>query len=213
MSVQLANNIKWLIESNGFKSPTAFANHVKLPQPTLFRLLVGASKEPKISTVEKIASCFGLTTAQLISTDLRTGEVVHVKPREPRREVPILDWKQCPQYKLITEDPRGMDTFPVVASRPGRNAFALKVLLDVMAPDFPERDSFIVVDPARRAENGDYVVCRVGVEGTPMGRRLIRDGDKVYLRAVNPAYPIIETNETELEIFGVVVEVHMVKKL
>jgi hypothetical protein len=46
-------------------SENRLADETTVPQPTIHRILVGESKDPKSSTVKKLADYWGLTVAQL----------------------------------------------------------------------------------------------------------------------------------------------------
>lgn len=53
---------------------------------------------------------------------------------------------------------------------------------------FREGD-LIYVDPDKRAENGSLVVAQLAGSNDATFKRLIFEGDKRFLRALNPAWP------------------------
>lgn len=67
--------------------------------------------------------------------------------------------------------------------------FALQVLGDSMEPEF-EHGSIIVLDPGHPPFSGAYVVAQY--EGEFIFRQFVQEGDKRYLKPVNPNYPTIE---------------------
>lgn len=63
--------------------------------------------------------------------------------------------------------------------------YALRVLGDSMAPEFPE-GCVIIVDPGHAAVEGSYVV--VEFAGDVFFRRLVCDGERRFLQPLNPKY-------------------------
>ena len=57
-----------------------------------------------------------------------------------------------------------------------------------MLPDFKSGD-LIYVDPDAQVENGSYVVARLDDENQATFKQLIIDGNKKYLKALNPDWP------------------------
>lgn len=88
---------------------------------------------------------------------------------------------------------------------------ALRVRGDSMqAPDgqsIPE-GYIVFVEPARQWENGDIVVAKLDNEQAATLKKLQLDGDRMYLKPLNPRYPLIEVTG-ECSIVGVVVQVVM----
>lgn len=69
-----------------------------------------------------------------------------------------------------------------------RHAFIVKVEGESMLPRFEEGD-LIYVDPDAQVENGSYVVARLDDENQATFKQLIIDGNKKYLKALNPDWP------------------------
>lgn len=57
-----------------------------------------------------------------------------------------------------------------------------------MEPEFAE-GSIVYVDARTPAKHGDFVVARPEGRMVPLLRLLQIDGDRTYLRALNPLYP------------------------
>lgn len=71
--------------------------------------------------------------------------------------------------------------------------FALRVLGDSMAPEFPD-GSIIIIEPTTRAENGAYIIA--DVDGSFIFRQLCIEADGSYLlKAVNSGYPDIDISD------------------
>lgn len=123
-----------------------------------------------------------------------------------RGRVPVISWASAGQWEEIVDNsqPGQADDWIDTDAPIKRHTFALTVKGDSMEPDFPN-GSCIIVEPESQAENGDYVVVRQnGSEAT--FKQLVKDGSRVYLKPINPRYPILEM-ALDAEICGVVVEV------
>jgi SOS-response transcriptional repressor LexA len=82
--------------------------------------------------------------------------------------------------------------------------YALQVLDDSMAPEFPEK-CVIVIEPSNVCATGAYVVSTVA--GERWFRQFIREHDgKEKLVALNSGYPDIDLNGTDFKIEGVIVQ-------
>ena len=49
----------------------------------------------------------------------------------------------------------------------------------------------IFVDPEREAASGDRVVAKVNGDNEATFKQLVIDGERKYLKPLNPAYPVI----------------------
>lgn len=67
--------------------------------------------------------------------------------------------------------------------------YALRVLGDSMAPEFWD-GCIVIIDPAHAPQDQAYVIAEVA--GEVILRQLVIDGERRLLRALNPAYPILE---------------------
>ena len=63
--------------------------------------------------------------------------------------------------------------------------YALRVLGDSMEPEFPD-GCVIIIDPGHPPRDGSYVI--VDYAGDVFFRRLIIDGDRLFLQPLNPKY-------------------------
>ena len=215
MSQIIAKNLNHLMLTHNIKSPTELARRVGVPQPTVFRMLVNESKDPRHSTVVQIANYFGLVPSDLTERDLSTGEVLALREATPpRREVPVLTWDNAADYR-ITEVREMARTVPLQRVNPSRYTFAIQVTGDAVFADTISDESVlrhIIVDPSLKPKSGDYVVAINPNTGLAFGRRLIIEGGMCYLRPGNPTFPTVEVREDELMVIGTIIELTMTKK-
>jgi SOS-response transcriptional repressor LexA len=119
--------------------------------------------------------------------------------------VPLIGWLDIKNNRNTLESECVLTTAQV-----GSDAFALKVKGDSMlnphgSPSIPE-GYIIIVDPAQEADNNDLVIAFLNDALEPTFKKLIVDGSKRYLKALNPSYPAIEVDDN-CEILGKVVKI------
>jgi SOS-response transcriptional repressor LexA len=127
------------------------------------------------------------------------------QPRNALRRIPVISWVRAggfvdPQAQTT---PGHADEWVETSATSCPNAFALLVAGDSMEPEFRAGD-IITVDPDRTPVNGSYVIAKDGSEAT--FKQLIYDGSKVFLKPLNPRYPITDMTGIEFKIVGVVAE-------
>ncbi|MCG9054413.1 helix-turn-helix domain-containing protein [Laribacter hongkongensis] len=83
----IKDTLKALMEQRGI-TQNELGEKTKVPQPTIFRILSGESKDPRHSTVKPLADFFGVTVAQLRGDDPMEEDGHNKKLR------PISVWDQ-----------------------------------------------------------------------------------------------------------------------
>jgi len=123
-----------------------------------------------------------------------------------RGQVPVISWVQAGMAAEISDPfPTGVSDRWLSTRVPVSDmALALEVRGDSMEPEFPE-GAIIVVDPAKEARHGSFVVVRFEHEAEATFKQLKIDGARRYLAPLNDRYPIIPING-EATIVGVVVQ-------
>ena len=129
-----------------------------------------------------------------------------------RASVPLISLVKAAMLDSIdhinTRIPDGAVIVDAWHSSPSLNSFAVVVEGDSMTTSagqsFPEGCT-LIVDPARAAKAGDYVIARVG-DGQPATfKRLVSDAGRLYLKPLNTAYPMTQIDDITC-VVGVVIE-------
>jgi SOS-response transcriptional repressor LexA len=122
-----------------------------------------------------------------------------------RGRVPVISAVQAGHLTEVVDNfsPGDADEWIDVGVPVNRHTFALIVEGDSMEPEF-SAGMRIVVEPDIPAEIGDFVVAGNGEQATL--KKLIRDGNDLYLKPLNPRYPIKPLGDAK--IIGVVREAH-----
>ena len=110
-------------------------------------------------------------------------------------EVPLISWVAAGRWTDVCDPYQAGDAEEWLAApeRVGHRAYALRVRGLSMfnpggRPSFSEGD-VIFVDPDRDAIHGSLVVVRLDDEKEATFKRLLIDGDRRFLEALNPSWP------------------------
>jgi SOS-response transcriptional repressor LexA len=137
----------------------------------------------------RIATALTVEIAQIFREDANVEELAS------RGRVPLLSWVAAgswceTDYALSHNDAEQWLVCPV---KHGANTYALKVKGDSMynsgsKPSFHDGD-IIFVDPDRAAINHSLVIAKLADGDKVTFKRLLIDGDQIYLEALNPSWP------------------------
>ncbi|MEF8708268.1 MAG: LexA family transcriptional regulator [Candidatus Accumulibacter propinquus] len=119
-----------------------------------------------------------------------------------RGAVPLISWVQAGDWSSIVDNfaPGDAEEWLPCPVSHGPRTYVLRVRGESMhnphvRPSFADGD-LIFVDPDRDAMHGSMVVVRLDDKREATFKRLVIEGDRRYLRALNPAWPdpIIQIN-------------------
>lgn len=119
-----------------------------------------------------------------------------------RGRVPLISWVQAGDWQEIVDTfaPGDAEEWRGCPVNHGSRTFVLRVRGESMfnpngRPSFQQGD-LIFVDPDRHAEHGALVVVRLDDDKEATFKKLVIEGERKYLRALNPAWPepIIKIN-------------------
>lgn len=174
----------------------------------------------------QIAAGFGITLDELLAAapegsyperDVAVSNVVSdFKVEYSVREtgkVPLISYVQAGALNSVEDRfyPGEADEWVLTwHAKPGPKSFALRVEGDSMTSSgnghsFPD-GTIITVDPDRCPKPGDFVVAKDVQTQSATFKRLTSDGARWFLKPLNPAYPVIEIDDPNLRVIGVVIE-------
>lgn len=138
-----------------------------------------------------------------------------------RAKVPLISWVQAGDFQGVIDvfRPGEAEEWVYVSeTTPSDSTFALRVVGDSMVSPYPSEQSFpsgtvIIVDPARGAGPGDYVIAKDVQTQQATFKKLAHDGGRWFLKPLNPAYPTVEIDDPSIRIIGRVVEYQVRGKL
>jgi SOS-response transcriptional repressor LexA len=139
----------------------------------------------------------------------------NVAPARANKRVPLISWVRAGMWGDVSDNfhPGEADEWiEVYDTVPGDQAFCLYVMGDSMTSPYPgDQVTFpdgtvILVDPARSAGAGDFVVAKdVGTQKATF-KKLTTDGGRWFLKPLNPSYPAIEIDDPDMRVIGKVTQ-------
>ncbi|AUT34886.1 S24 family peptidase [Acinetobacter pittii] len=214
----LRKAIDALIESGKFKSDVAFCEHYDLSTSHISQMINGHGSfgERAARNLEKKVG-WPNGYLDLESKDNQTINVSGsnvVPTRNDLRTIPLLDYVQAGLFHDVGYDginPIG-ESYTTYQGYKPECVFSLKVEGNSMSPEFKEGDE-IVVDASLEAKPGSLVIAQEvqhGIARTTFKKyRVIGVNefgvDIIELVPLNPDFPILNSNQIEISIIGVVV--------
>ncbi|WP_290005655.1 LexA family protein [Acinetobacter pittii] len=214
----LRKAIDALIESGKFKSDVAFCEHYDLSTSHISQMINGHGSfgERAARNLEKKVG-WPNGYLDLESKDNQTINVSGsnvVPTRNDLRTIPLLDYVQAGLFHDVGYDginPIG-ESYTTYQGYKPECVFSLKVEGNSMSPEFKEGDE-IVVDASLEAKPGSLVIAQEvqhGIARTTFKKyRVIGVNefgvDTIELVPLNPDFPILNSNQIEISIIGVVV--------
>jgi len=155
-----------------------------------------------------LARCLGVSPVWLATGE---GEANATEDDRYRlMNIPVISWVQAGAWTEV-EDPYAAGDaerwipYATIKQEDSPRMYALTVQGVSMEPTFNEGDT-IIVDPDREANNGDYVVVRLDDDDAATFKQLVIEGDRRYLKAVNPIWtPQLQPINGNATLCGVVV--------
>lgn len=189
-------------------SQAELARRAGLPQPTIWRAIKGNKKQPSAETLMAIAKALGVSVSFLLGDKNDEIDLSEAQPVTEFRKVPLLDWVQAGAFTMES-NVDSVEEWYLCPVRISKKGFCLRVRGESMEPKFQEGD-IVFVDPDVVADPGKIVIVQDetfsgAVESTM--KKLVRDGQEVFLKALNPDWPgkkFIPFTET-MRVIGVVV--------
>ena len=186
------------------------ARKTDIPQPTLHRILSGATKSPRGNSLAPLANFFSITINQLMGVDhLSTDRVkgTHNTRIHGWTPIPQISWENAVNwgtFQVELRDQSWKDWASTDLSL-SDEAFALTVKGDSMTPTFPE-GTILVIEPNATAGNRDFVVAVVDNAKTAVFKQLYIDGEDRYLKSINDDFRTIPLDKHKHRIIGVLAQ-------
>jgi SOS-response transcriptional repressor LexA len=195
-------NCRSLASSTGGIS--SFAKKLGKSQSQISHLI---GKKPIKNIGDKLASQIEITFNKMhgwLDKDHDDTTASSVNPGFPSRDsnqcyyAPLLSWEQVCTWPAEREFLLG--TTPLIPSQTplGRHAFAIKMQGDCMESPygigFPEGCT-ILIDPELEPTHESYVLAKLPMHNELMFNQLLIDGERRYLKALNPRYPTTELTQ------------------
>ncbi len=190
-------------------SEAELARQTKIPQPTLHRILSGATTSPRGASLAPLANFFSITINQLLGEDpLPKNRIAGTY--NPR----VQGWKSLPLLKITdvkafldSEDKTNSDRWVSTDMTVSKEAFAIVAEGKAMAPRF-EEGTVLIFEPEHTPHDQDFVVALVQKQNTPLFKQILIDGDDRYLKSLNADYKTVFMDKDDL-VLGTLVQAKM----
>lgn len=191
--------LQLLMDRHG-DNPNSLAQKSKVPQSTIFRFLNGTAKEPRLSTLEKLSNVYMVPVEIFLSDSARAKFLKDLKemgdssPNTVQvfrgERVPLISWVQAGHWCEAMEpfEPGDAEDWLFCPANHSSSTFALRVRGVSMEPKY--RDGAIIyIDPERGADHLSNVIVRMEDEAEVTFKQLVIEGEKRFLRPLNPDWP------------------------
>lgn len=184
------SRIKQAMVDRGYEAPDVVRlSNGRIKQSTLWRILNGENS-PSNKTLDVLGEILKVSPGYLMGFNVIPDED---KIITDFRKIPLLDWVQAGAFTLESNpDTIGQfDEWYLCPTRISKNGFCLRVRGESMEPKFYDGD-IVFVDPDVPADPGKIVIVQdetfSGAVTSTM-KKLVKDGNEVFLKALNPDWP------------------------
>ncbi len=199
-----------LRKENGTLNVTKAAKKAGIQQPTLKRIIDGAVSHMRPEQEEKLMTYFGLSSRDEL---YNKKESDNVSPGpDTKGLVPLISGIQAGEWAEAIDlfEPYDAEALYPCPAPHGPHTYCLRVEGDSMTSpvgrSYPE-GALIYVDPDQNCcAPGDRVVAKRSGENGVTFKQLAKDGDRLYLKPLNPHHPPIFD---EFKIIGKVIGMWM----
>lgn len=166
------------------------ADHLQVERGTVSRYESG-DIAPSFERLAELAKLLAIDTSELLHF-AETGNT-EAAP-DVKGTVPLISWVQAGEWQQAIDNLQpGQGERIATLYRPRRHTYALRVRGESMEPKFPD-GCIIIIEPDEAPEPGRFVIVRQnGDEAT--FKQLVSDGGRLYLKPLNPRYPILELRQ------------------
>lgn len=185
------------------------ARKTRIPQPTLHRILSGATRSPRGESLSPLAKFFSISISQLIGDEPLPEDRIpgtHNPEVVAWTSIPVLTWEiagQWPDCKNRLKEQHWNDW--ITTDKPVSNdAFALRVTGESMAPRFNEGTT-LVIEPTAEARNRSFIVVQFEDQSDVTFKQLLIDGGDQYLKPINPEFKTTLLDKPH-RVLGVVIQ-------
>ena len=185
------------------------AREVKMPVPTIHRLVTGKSTRPYASSLKPIADYFSLEVAQLIGDKpLPTAAFASPEKNQHIIQLPLLEWEDLSNLQPSLTSAKKM--LPALSDL-SEKCFAIAMNDSSMEPQF-SKDTILILDPEKTPADRSFTLVKLTNSNLFVFRQLMIDADHQFIKPLNPDLSashmrLLDDND---EIIAVLVEARQV---
>jgi transcriptional regulator with XRE-family HTH domain len=175
--------LRYLMQDVGNMSEGELFRRTGVPQPTIHRILSGATPNPRMESIEPLAEFFNVTSDQMLGrVALPPNRIsgTFMALSETKVMVPLLDWSEVANWPgILKAKPFKLDREWVTSDSGIKgDAYALKIPDTNYLPEF-RLGTLIIIDSTRSPKSGDFAVGVFKKDNTALLGRLLTKNNLV----------------------------------
>jgi len=169
---------------------------------------LNGKREPKLETINRLLAVLGVPGLAIIVPETAASSATAPPPPERLYRYPVLSWVSAGAFAEATEpyEPGAADSYELTDYKAKGPAFWLRVRGDSMTSpvgqSVPE-GMLILVDTGIEPAPGKLVIAKLPESNEATFKKLVEDSGHLFLKALNPGYPMISMTE-QCRLIGVV---------
>lgn len=157
------------------------AREVKLPVPTIHRLVTGKTTRPYRTSLKPIADYFSINIDQLLGNEPIPNISATELDADSIKKIPLIAWNEATTTDSKENSNQHILSTGIISSQ----CFALLMEDYSMEPLFP-KSTILIFDSLKQALDRSYVLVKLIDKEIPTFRQLLIDVDYRYLKPLNP---------------------------
>ena len=187
------------------------ARAVEMAQPTMHKLMSGATSDPRISTLVPIADYFGVSIDQLLGLAPLDAKMVisTEKSAHSAIKLPVLPWDHLIEHRenLSKLTLSNWNEWITINKPVNKNGYATRVQNNSFPAPF-SNNTVISVDPILPVVNGCYVLVKAANTNSISIKKCLFDGSDIWLMSLIEGIQPILFNKDNWLILGVILEAY-----
>lgn len=197
-----------LMEESNLRA-SQLSRNTGLAYATITRMMNEPDCNPTLSSLQKIADFFGVSSEQLLGKEPLHKHIHGYRPDVDKWiNVPVLTLREAIGWP---GEPGNIDDHdrPHIKTdlNVSEHVFAVIGEGESLEPRFSE-GTVLILDPEREPKNKDYALLLMEGKTLPQFRQLFMDGSDIYARTINPNLaentPFLLSNKTK--ILGILIQ-------
>ncbi len=188
------------------------SRELSVAQPTMHKLMSGATTDPRISTLIPIANYFGISIDQLLglvpfdpNMVAKADKILHSSIK-----LPILPWEHIVEHRKNLSDLTisNWSEWIAVNTPVNKTSYGTKIKNTSFPAPF-SNSTVLVIDPSLPATNGSYIVLKSIKTDSITIKRCLLEGEDLWLMAIVDGILPTLWKEDNWLILGVIVETYL----
>lgn len=209
---KLSGILKTLLFKKDMKA-AELARAVKMPVPTIHRIVTGKCTRPYQSSIEALAEYFAISKEQLLGEKPLPDEIDNdfITPISNRtnisenyiKEIPLIPWNKITTFNKLENSFEKIPCLGTISDE----GFSTTMPDSSMSPIF-SKGNILIFDPIKTPADRSFVLIKLAENNILVFRQMLVDGDYKYLKPLNPDLNVFKMrllNESD-QIIAVLVE-------